>query len=178
VFDATKKAIPNKPVRYVINTHHHSDHLGGLRYAVAEGATIITQTGNRAYYEKVLAMPHTVRPDRLTKSPRKAVFETVDDTRALTDGTRRMVIHRVQGFTHCDTMLMAYLPEEKILIQTDSYNTPAVNAPPPPAISPLWVTLYDNIQRLKLDVVRIVPLHGRLVRIDDLRAGIGKPSAR
>jgi hypothetical protein len=40
----------------------------------------------------------------------------------------------------------------------------------------LFVTLYDNIQRLKLDVVQIAPLHGRLVTFSDLRAAIGKSS--
>jgi glyoxylase-like metal-dependent hydrolase (beta-lactamase superfamily II) len=174
IFEAAEKAIPNKPVKYVINTHHHFDHLGGLRYAVAEGAIVITQAANKPFYERVLVMPHTIRPDRLAQSPRRAVIETVGDTRVLTDGARRLVIHRIQGFSHVDTMLMAYLPKEKILIEADAYNPPAADAPPPPAVSPLFVTLYDNIQRLKLDVVQIAPLHGRVVTISDLRAAIGK----
>lgn len=177
IFAAARKVIPNKPVKYVINTHHHFDHLGGLRYAVSEGAIIITQAGNKAFYEQVLAFPHTIRPDRLAQSPKRAVIETVVDTRVLTDGVRRLVIHRMQGFSHCETMLMAYLPAEKVLIETDAYNPPAADAPAPPVISPLFLTLYNNIQRLKLDVVQIAPLHGRLVTMDDLRAAVGKPSA-
>jgi glyoxylase-like metal-dependent hydrolase (beta-lactamase superfamily II) len=178
VFEATKRQIPNKPIRYVINTHHHFDHLGGLRYVVAEGPTIITQAGTRSFYEQMLARPHTVKPDRLAQSPRKAVIETVADTRVLTDGSRQLVIHRIQGFSHCDTMLMAYLPAERILIETDAYNPPPADAPPAPAVSPLFVTLHDNIQRLKLDVDRIAPLHGRLVTMNDLRAAIGQPISR
>jgi len=176
VFEAAKKAIPNKSIKYLINTHHHFDHLGGLRYAVSEGVRVITQVQNKSFYDKVLANPHTVKPDRLSQSPKAAVFETVGDTRVLTDGTRRMVLHRIQGFSHDDTVLMAYLPKEKILIQTDAYNPPPADAPRPPAISPLFVTLYDNIQRLKLDVVQIVPGHGRLVTFTDLRAAVGKTS--
>jgi glyoxylase-like metal-dependent hydrolase (beta-lactamase superfamily II) len=178
VFEAAKQQIPGKPIRYVINTHHHFDHLGGLRYAVAEGATIITQAGTRRFYEEVLERPHTVKPDRLAQSPRKAVIETVDDTRVLTDGSRELVIHRLQGFSHCDTMLMAYLPAERILIETDAYNPPPADAPPAPAVSPLFVTLHDNIQRLKLDVDQIAPLHGRLVTMNDLRAAIGQTIVR
>ena len=170
------RLVPGKPVQYVINTHHHFDHLGGLRYAVSEGVRVITQVQNKSFYDKVLANPHTVKPDRLSQSPKAAVFETVGDTRVLTDGTRRMVLHRIQGFSHDDTVLMAYLPKEKILIQTDAYNPPPADAPKPPAISPLFVTLYDNIQRLKLDVVQIVPGHGRLVTFTDLRAAVGKTS--
>jgi hypothetical protein len=96
-----------------------------------------TCSSYRDFYEKVLAMPHTIRPDRLAQSPRKAVIETVADTRVLTDGVRRMVLHRIQGFSHVDTTLMAYLPKEKILIETDAYNPPAADAPRPPEISPL-----------------------------------------
>jgi glyoxylase-like metal-dependent hydrolase (beta-lactamase superfamily II) len=177
IFEAARKEIPNKPVKYVINTHHHFDHLGGLRYDVAEGATIITQAQTKAFYEKLLAMPHTIKPDRLAQSPRKATIETVGDTRVLTDGTRRLEIHRIQGFSHVDTMLMGYLPNEKILIEADAYNPPEANAPPPPSISPLFVTLYDNIQRLKLDVNQIAPFHGRIVTMTDLRAAVGKQSA-
>jgi glyoxylase-like metal-dependent hydrolase (beta-lactamase superfamily II) len=176
VFEAAKKAIPNKPVKYLINTHHHFDHLGGLRYAISEGVRVITQVQNKSFYDKVLTNPHTVKPDRLAQSPKAAVFETVGDTRVLTDGTRRMVLHRIRNFSHDDTVLMAYLPAEKILIQTDAYNPPPADAPRPPAISPLFMTLYDNIQRLKLDVVQIAPGHGRLVTFTDLRAAVGKTS--
>ncbi len=45
----TKKLIPNKPIRYVMNTHPHSDHTGGLPVLVAEGATIITQKNNEEF---------------------------------------------------------------------------------------------------------------------------------
>ena len=177
VFEAARKAIPNKPVKYVVNTHHHFDHLGGLRYDISEGAIIITQEQEKPFYEKLLSLPHTIKPDRLAQSPKEAVFETVGDTRTITDGTRTMVIHRIQGFSHVDSMLMAYLPNDKLLIEADAYNPPEANAPPAPAISPLNVTLFDNIQRLHLDVVTIAPFHGRIVTMNDLRAAVGKSPA-
>ena len=74
-------------------------------------------------------------------------------------------------------MLMEYLPKEKVLIETDAYNPPAPGAPPPPSISPLFLNLYSNIQRLKLDVNQIVPGHGPRVTMNDLRAAVGKPAA-
>src|SRR6202140_740820 len=70
VIDAVKKTIPNKPIRYVINSHNHFDHSGGLRACVAERATILTSTDNKPYYEKGWAMPHTLSPDRLAKAPK------------------------------------------------------------------------------------------------------------
>jgi len=39
--------LPNKPIKYVVNTHHHFDHAGGLGLFVAEGAIIITHEVNK-----------------------------------------------------------------------------------------------------------------------------------
>ena len=173
-FEAVRKAIPNKPVKYVVHTHHHSDHLGGFRTAVAEGATIIAQAQTKDWLEKVAAMPHTIHPDRLAQSPKAPVIETVDDKRVLTDGVRTMEIHRLLNFSHADTMLIGYLPKEKILLETDAYNPAANQSGTPAVISPLQVNLYDNVRRLKLDVKQIVPGHGPLVTMNDLLTMVGK----
>jgi glyoxylase-like metal-dependent hydrolase (beta-lactamase superfamily II) len=174
VVDAIKKTVPNKPIKYVVNTHHHFDHSGGLRACVAEGATIITQAANKPYYEKLWAMLHTVSPDRLARSPRKAAIEAVASKRVLADGARTLELYRLEGSDHADTMLIAYLPKEKILVEADVYTPAAPDAPAGP-VAKENVNLYDNILRLKLDVQRIAPLHGRLVSIADLRAAIGRP---
>ena len=173
VIDAVKTAIPNKPIRYVVNTHHHFDHSGGLRAFVAEGATVITQAQATGYYEQVWANPRTVNPDRLAQSPRQPVIEGVDERRVLSDGTRSLELHRLQDSNHADTMLVAYLPAERILIEADVYSPAPPNAPPPASPHPESVNLYNNIVRLQLDVAQIVPIHGRVVTLDDLRAAIG-----
>jgi len=173
VIDAAKKTIRNKPIRYVVNTHHHFDHLGGLRACAAEGATILTQTANQAYYETLWAQPHTLNPDRLAKSSRKLVIEPIGEKRAITDGARTLELYHLQGSNHADTMLIGYLPKEKVLIEADVFNPPAANAPPG-AVVRETVNLSDNLKRLKLDVQQITPLHGRLVGIEDLRRAIGE----
>ncbi len=174
VFESVKKTIPSKPIRYVVNTHNHFDHLGGVRAAMAEGYTIITQAGNKAYYEKVATMPHTISPDRLGKAPKKPVIETVADKRVLTDGTQTLELYRLST-DHTDTMLVGYLPKGKILIEVDMWNPPVANAPPPPRINPVIVQLYDGIKRLNLDVEQIAPLHGtRMAPLKDLQASAGK----
>ena len=81
VMDEIAKLIPNKPIRYVINTHAHYDHAGGLRTYVAKGVTVVTQEMNKPFFEKVWARPRTIAPDLLSKSPRPATFETVGETR-------------------------------------------------------------------------------------------------
>ena len=71
VMDALKRAIPGKPIKYLLNTHHHFDHSGGLRTYVAEGVTIITHQSNIAFFQNVWRNPWTINPDRLAKSPRR-----------------------------------------------------------------------------------------------------------
>jgi len=173
VIDAVKETIPNKPIRYVVNTHHHFDHSGGLRAFVAEGATVITQALAKPYFEQVWANPHTVNPDQLAQSPRQPVIEGVDERHVLSDGTRSLELHRLQDSNHASTMLVAYLPEERILIEADVYSPAPPNAPPPESAHPESVNLYNNIERLQLDVAQIVPIHGRVVTLDDLRVAIG-----
>ena len=95
------------------------------------------------------------------------------DKRAITDGTRTLELYHLQGSNHADSMLIAYLPKEKLLIEADAYNPAPPNAAPGP-VSKESVNLYDNINRLKLDVQQIAPLHGRLVTISDLRTSIGQ----
>jgi glyoxylase-like metal-dependent hydrolase (beta-lactamase superfamily II) len=173
VIDAVKKAIPGKPIRYVVNTHHHFDHLGGVRACVAEGATILTATENKPYYEKLWALPHSIKPDRLAKAPKKPVIETIADKRMLTDGTQTLELYRLQGTNHADTMMIGYLPKAKVLIEADVYNPPPPNAPPGPVVKES-VNLYEQLNRLHLDVQQITPLHGRLVTIADLKKAIGQ----
>jgi glyoxylase-like metal-dependent hydrolase (beta-lactamase superfamily II) len=172
VIAEVKKLAPNKPIRYLINTHHHFDHSGGIRTYVAEGATIITHEMNRPYYEKTFAMPRTLSPDELSKNPKEAKFVTVTDKYVLTDGARRLELYAVQGNGHNAGLVIAYLPKEKLLIEPDLFNPPPPNTPPPPAVSPYTASLQETIKRLKLDVRQIAPLHGRVVPVAELQKAL------
>ena len=100
VFEEVKKLAHGKPIRYVVNSHAHFDHSGGLRTAAGEGATIITQAQNKAYFERALATPSTIAPDHLQKSGKKARIETVGEKMVLRDGTRTVEIYRVADSHH------------------------------------------------------------------------------
>ena len=170
--------IPDKPVKYVVNTHCHIDHSSGLRAVVAEGATIMTYQLNKAYLEKTLSVPHTLNPDEAQKNGKKPVVEAVGEKKVLTDGTHTVELYHMQNFGHHDGMLLAYFPKEKVLLEADGYNPQPATATPPTPPSPFTVSLADNIARLKLDVQRIVPVHypadNRVVTMAELLKWIGR----
>jgi glyoxylase-like metal-dependent hydrolase (beta-lactamase superfamily II) len=173
VIAKVKETIPNKPIKYLVNTHVHFDHSGGVRTFVDEGATIVTHQDNKPYYQKAWDAPHTINPDKLAQSKKTATFETFGDKHVLTDGSRTIEIHKITGGGHNDAFAMVYLPKEKILIEGDAYTPPAANAPPPTAANPFSVNLDENITRLKLDVKQIAPLHGPgVATMADLKAFI------
>jgi glyoxylase-like metal-dependent hydrolase (beta-lactamase superfamily II) len=169
-----KKTAPNKPIKYLINTHHHFDHSGGIRTFAAAGAVIITHTTNRPFYQQAFGAKRSLALDKLAQSKGTMKLEAVVAKRILTDGDRVLEIHHVKGNTHNEAMLMVYLPKEKMLIEADVYTPGAVGAPPPATPNPFSVNLHENIVRLKLDVIKIAPLHGRVVEVGELLKAIGK----
>jgi glyoxylase-like metal-dependent hydrolase (beta-lactamase superfamily II) len=175
VIDKAKELVPNKPIRYVINTHVHFDHSGGLRPFVAEGTTIVTHESVRPFYEAAWGNPRMLGPDSMSAAGKPATFETVGDKHVLTDGKRPIEIHAIQGSGHADGFLMVYLPNEKILTEADAYSPGPPDAPPPATPNPFSVNLNENIERLGLDVAVLAPIHGRRVTMADLLRDIGVP---
>lgn len=171
---AVKQLVPGKPIRYVVNSHFHFDHAGGLRTAAAEGAAIIVHRQSKAFYDKAFANPNRVSPDALAKSGRKAKVIGAGEKMVLKDAMRSVEIHHIKGSVHAVPFLMVYLPREKLLIETDAYTPLAPNAAPPSPPNANNVNLAQNIERLKLAVDRILPLHGRIVPLAELYRTIGR----
>ena len=182
IISEAKRLVPGKPIKYVINTHAHFDHAGGLREFAAQGATIITNKGNKGYYEKVLVNPHTLVPDAAQKANAKfkVKVEYVDDMKKITDGTQEIDLYRVMNSTHNQFMMMAYLPKQKVLIEADEFNVlNPIPTAPVPMPNQYQVNLLANIERLHLDVDRIIPIHlpnpgTRKVPLAELKFAAGK----
>ena len=161
VIAKAKQTVPNKPLTKLVTTHHHFDHTAGIRAAIAEGMDVITHAGNREWVERMANRPHTMQPDTLAKKPTRLVVEAVEDQREVKDQSQTVQIFNVAGNPHSDTMLMVYVPRDHILIEVDAFGAGS-------AVNPYAANLLENIQKRKLRVDRIVPLHGPIVKMAEL----------
>jgi glyoxylase-like metal-dependent hydrolase (beta-lactamase superfamily II) len=150
----TKRLIPNKRIRYVVNTHPHFDHASGLGPFAADGITILTDDNNKYFLQQALSSPRTLVGDTLAKSGKKPKVEGVVEKMVIKDDTRTLELHHVANLEHSDGMLVAYLPKERILFSAD-FNVPAAGQP----VSPSIATLVENIERLQLDFDTHVLVH-------------------
>ncbi|HEX8250220.1 MAG TPA: MBL fold metallo-hydrolase [Pyrinomonadaceae bacterium] len=168
-----KKTFPGKPIRYIAVTHHHDDHAGGLRTYIAEGATLIAAQGEKSFFEKIAKSRFSIDPDTLTRNPQPLKIETVaGGKRVLTDGTTTVEIYDIGSGPHADEMLVAYLPNEKILFQGDLLNRPS-NGDAPIA-NETTVHFAKWIEAKKMAVDKIVGVHGPVSTLDEMRQAVAE----
>ena len=170
VIDKVVELVPDKPIRFLVNTHDHYDHLGGLRTYLHIGATIVTHQRNRLFYESELLnyVPRTLEPDMVSLYPPTEIsegytMEDVDEKYILGDGERFLEIYYVQGLgIHVEGMLMAYLPGERIVIEADLYD-PGLLPDDIPRPTETEHAFYNNVIQNGLSPALVAPIHGEAV---------------
>ncbi|HEV3334610.1 MAG TPA: MBL fold metallo-hydrolase [Bryobacteraceae bacterium] len=208
VIEEVNRLLPDKLIKYVVNTHHHFDHAGGLRTYLSQGTTVITHESNKQYFLDIMfyPAPRELQPDRMALfnpmymiSRRPAPIETVTSQLGapgggagkyvITDGERLLEIFHVQD--------MAYELEDPSLAQGNhsadmlmtylpkerilinaDLYSPPAPGAPLPAPNAGMRTLYQNMRKQKLDVTQHVPLHGRVGTNDEFLKIVGQPAGR
>jgi glyoxylase-like metal-dependent hydrolase (beta-lactamase superfamily II) len=172
-----RSVIPSKPIRYVISSHYHEDHLGGVREYAALGASFITTRDAVARLRENLLARHVLRADSFSAAPRNPAIEIVDSVRVIADATRRLELYQIGPTAHVDKILIAYLPKERILIEGDLLDNPGGK---PAAGGEDTKQFADKIREMKLDVERIVPIHGSpaTATMQDLERAVTMQRAR
>ena len=117
--DAANKLVRGKQVTATVVSHHHDDHAGGLRAAVARGLTIIGQRRTQGLFEEWVARPAVLFPDALARNPQPLKFMAVDERLVLEDATHRLEVYHAVGDYHMSDALLAYLPKEKFIMEGD-----------------------------------------------------------
>jgi glyoxylase-like metal-dependent hydrolase (beta-lactamase superfamily II) len=157
--------VPGKNVTHVIVTHHHFDHSGGLRAAVARGLTIVARRGNEGIFREMIARPAPNFPDALARNPQPLKFLPVDEQLTLDDGTMRVDVYHAIGHLHMAEAVFAYIPGPRIFLEGDftthdwDWNW--------------WGGAYlDNVERYGLDPAINIPVHGIVTTFDETIAAI------
>jgi len=155
-----REKAPGKPVRFVAVTHHHDDHSGGVRGYLAEGVTLVTTPGNAGFFRNSIRAPFTIQPDAYARGSRRgASADFIEGGKAVfTDGTRRLELIDIGPGPHAQEMLVAWLPNEKILFQGDLLNRPSDGALLP--ANDTTAHFYDWIGKSGLPVEQVVGVHG------------------
>jgi glyoxylase-like metal-dependent hydrolase (beta-lactamase superfamily II) len=167
VINALEAKIPGKPIKYLVMTHFHIDHSGGLRAYAAKGATIVAQDENVPFVKAVLSRPKTIRPDSLAKASLTPNIESVKGTKMLTDGERTIELREIPN-PHSAGMLVAYLPNEKVLFVSDLF-TPGTPVDPTNRNGiDNAAALYAAVNGANLTVNRIVGGHGDIAPLPEL----------
>jgi glyoxylase-like metal-dependent hydrolase (beta-lactamase superfamily II) len=165
VIEEIVKLIPGKPVRWLINSHQHFDHAGGLRAYMHIGATIVTQVKNYDFYVRDVLnyAPRTMKPDMVSLWPPTELaegyfYEAIRENFIISDGTRNLNVHYVNPLQHVEGMLIAYLPRERLLFEADLIDT---DQPLPAAPTPDQRSFFSAVRKLGLNPSQVVPVHGR-----------------
>ncbi|MDP9053145.1 MAG: MBL fold metallo-hydrolase [Acidobacteriota bacterium] len=204
VMEEVNRLVPNKLIKYVVNTHHHFSHAGGLRTYLSQGTTVITHEMNKQYYLDTMfyPAPRELQPDRMsmynpmyTISRRPAPIETVASFAGgpgggaakyvITDGERILEIFHVQD--------MAYELEDPSYAQGNQaadmlmaylpgerilinadLYSPPVEGASLPRATAGMRTLYQNMRRQKLEPLQHVPIHGRVGSNEEFLKIIGQ----
>jgi len=171
VIQKARATVPNKPLTEVIVTHHHFDHTGGLRAAVAEGLTVISHQGNEGIIREMTSRKATLRPDLLTKSGKTLKFRGMDDTLVLKDSSMELDLFRLRDNTHAPYLIAAFLPRDNLLVEGDLIDMGWVQHP--------WAENYrQNLALRKIHFAKDIPVHGRIATFDEEMAALAEMEKR
>jgi len=158
VIDRARATVPGKPLTEVVVSHHHFDHTGGIRQAMAEGLTIIAHKGTEGLFREIAVRKGTIAPDALGPNPRPLTFRAVDDHLQLKDAAMQVDLYHVVSNSHMAEGLFAHVPSSRLSVQGDFFDVGWELY--------WWQNTYaDNIAYRRLQVDTDVPVHGRVLPI-------------
>ena len=165
VMNIIRETVGDKPIRYLVQSHHHNDHIAGIREYIANGTTVITTDNNVELIRRMASAPYNSIPDLQTRVKAEPKFQTLDNRKTvIKEAGMRVEVYDIGPTAHANEMLITYLPEQKILFQSDMLSPGEWSTK-----MQLSVQLRDEIKKLGLEVDRIVGIHGRVFSREEVR---------
>lgn len=166
VIALAKQKYPGKPFRYLVLTHHHIDHSGGLRAYAAEGATVVVGEGDGAFFRKALAAPRGLNAYAVGDYTPKVI--EVTDKWSVNDGGREIAAYVLDN-GHAEGYLIPYVPDAKLGFVTDLWNpgAPVMNA------NPNLTALVAGVQKMGIQPERFAGGHGSVGNYADVVRVVG-----
>lgn len=159
---------PGKPIRYLLSTHYHYDHIAGVKPFIEAGTTIITTPDAKAIIEGLATASSSMRPDYGPRTTQTPIIETVSDQRIFDDGTERVEIYDVGPAPHVAQMLVAYFPKEKLVYVADLVDIPSSKQV---IVGVDTAPMQNRLTAQGREVERVVPVHGVPVTGAEYRQG-------
>jgi glyoxylase-like metal-dependent hydrolase (beta-lactamase superfamily II) len=168
---AARGKFPGKPVKYLVLTHHHMDHAGGVRSYAAQGATLVVGKGNGEHFRRVLAAPFTRNPDLMARDLTHTPIVEVGDRHVISDGQREVHAYRIDN-PHADGLLIGYVPDATLGFATDIWSPGA--GPLPDKLNPALAALVGGVKKAGITPTRFAGGHGSVGDYAPLAALEGK----
>ena len=159
-----RKAVGDKPIKYLVLSHFHDDHIRGIGYYIDRGVQIVTTRANASIVTRYATVNSRLRED-LPATGRPPSFVFVDDTRLALRGAggSRLDVYKLADCPHTKDMLVAYEPAGRLLAQADLFVELApysptsaafaawMNTPSAPAVDWIVGTHLATISRTTFD---------------------------
>ena len=172
VLAGAQHKFPKKPVKYLVLTHHHMDHAGGLRAYAEQGATLVVGKGAGEHFKRVLAAPFTRNPDLSTRDLTKTPIIEVTDKYVITDGQREVQAYALTPNPHAEGLLIGYVPDVKLGFVTDIWSPGA--GPLPEKLNPALQSLVTGVKKAGIQPEKFAGGHGGVADYAPLAALDGK----
>ena len=170
-----RETVPGKPIKYLVLTHHHSDHMGGFREYVGEGATIVTTSINKRFLESINDNGTSRLPKASLLKPNSLRVEAVNKKRVFQDDKHVVEIYDVGPNPHAKEILVAYFPKEKILFQGDLLSiAPNGNIP---IAQDTTLRFAEKLEQMGLPVEKIYCVHGTVTTPAELKRAVERRKA-
>ena len=162
----------NKPVKYLVLTHHHMDHAGGLRAYAASGATLVVGKGTTEHYRRVLAAPYTRNPDLSPQDLSRTQIVEVGEKYSIVDVQREVQVFAIEPNPHAQGLLIGYVPDAKLGFVTDIWSPSP--APLPDKLNPAMAALVAGVKKAGIQPTKFAGGHGATADYAPLAALEGK----